>query len=249
MKTIQWLLLLPCAVGAVVFRRWMLFSFDEAGLPLPLSARTLALPALLCAAALVYALSARRLPAQRTLCAEMGSYFRFSPLTLTAVVGACFLLVLGEGFSLVRGEMTTAALVSAGLMAAGALCLLAAAAAMRKGKEFSGLLLLVPVCALVLRLIFFYREHTADPVLRDYYIELLALAAMTLFLLEFAAFAFRGGAPRLFVPLGFVTALLCAAATAAAIVPSSGFSLGELAFYAASTVLSLGLLGAADFEP
>lgn len=48
---------------------------------------------------------------------------------------------------------------------------------------------------MVLALILFYREHAADPILRHYYVETLALAALTVLLLEFAAFAFRGGAP------------------------------------------------------
>ena len=68
--------------------------------------------------------------------------------------------------------------------------------ALRRKAEFPGVALLVPVCAMVLALILFYREHAADPILRHYYVETLALAALTVLLLEFAAFAFRGGAPR-----------------------------------------------------
>lgn len=247
MKILRCVLLLPVTVGAYLFRLWMLDSFDAAGLPLPLSLRSLALPALLIAAALVYLLLARGLPAQRTLCAEMSSYFPFGAVALTAVVGACFFYFVPLGLSL-AGGLPPVTLLPEALLAVGAVCLLISVAALRKKKEFPGVLLLVPVCALVLRLILFYREHTADPFLRDYYVELLALAAMTLFLLEFAAFAFRGGAPRLFVPLGYLTVILCVASLAATRLPESGFAVGDFAFYAASAVLALGLLAATDFE-
>lgn len=246
-KILRWALLLPFTAGACLFRRWMLTAFDAEGLPLPLAAESLAMPALLVAAALVYALLARSLPAQRTLCAEMSSYFPFGNVTLTAVVGACLLYLAELGLSLANGAALTA-LLPEGLLAVGVVCLLAAVAALRKRKEFPGVILLVPVCALVLRLIFFYREHTADPFLRDYYVELLALAALTLFLLEFAAFAFRGGAPRLFVPLGYITFILCAASLASVQLPDVGASLGDMIFYGAGALLTLGLLGAADFD-
>lgn len=230
------------------FRRWMLASFDEAGLPLPLSLETLAMPALLLVAVLVFFLLARRLPAQRTLCAGIGSYFRVSDLSLLAIVGGCFFLIGSFPLALAFGETDTLALVQSALLAVGAVCLLVSVAALRKKKYFPGVLLLVPVCALVLRLIFFYRDHTADPVLRNYYVELLALAAFTVFLLEFAAFAFRGGAPRLFVPLGCITVVLCvAAAIGSSLFGVFGFD--DFGCFVGAAFTALGLLFSTDFDP
>ena len=97
-------------------------------------------------------------------------------------------------------------------LAVGAACLLYATTELRRKAEFPGVALLVPVCAMVLALILFYREHAADPILRHYYVETLALAALTVLLLEFAAFAFRGGAPRLLMPASTMSVILCAAA-------------------------------------
>ena len=116
-------------------------------------------------------------------------------------------------------------------------------AALRRKAEFPGVVLLVPVCAMVLALILFYREHAADPVLRHYYVETLALAALTVLLLEFAAFAFRGGAPRLLMPASSLSVILCAAALAAR--PA----LSEILFYAGGACIALAIGAAADFDP
>ena len=95
---------------------------------------------------------------------------------------------------------------------------------------------------MVLALITFYRGCAADPVLRHFYIETLALAALTALLLEFAAFAFRGGAPRLLVPLCAMSAILCAAALAAC------SALPEMLFYTGGLCLALGIDAATDFD-
>lgn len=247
MKILQWVLLIPFVVLAYFARMQLWGTFDAEGMPLPLSLASLAMPALLAVAVVVFFLLARRLPAQRELCADMGSYFSFNTITLLGAVGGAFLYVLALALELVGGKAGKLELLTGALLAVGAVCLIAALATLRKERDFPGVVLLVPVCALVLRVILFYREHTADPVLRDYYVELLALAAMTVFLLEFAAFAFRGGAPRLFVPLGEVCVILCAAAIAAARLGC--LDTADLAFYGGSFFLTLGLLGAADFEP
>ncbi len=113
--------------------------------------------------------------------------------------------------SLVFSLRTTLTMILSVFLAVGAACLLYATTALRRKAEFSGVALLVPVCAMVLALILFYREHAADPILRHYYVETLALAALTVLLLEFAAFAFRGGAPRLLMPANTMSVILCAA--------------------------------------
>ena len=177
--------------------------------------------------------------------AGMDSYFAFSRTTLPMilVVLGCFTQMASAAASLVFSQRTAVSLVLAAFLAVGAVCLLAALFALRRESAFPGVILLVPVCALVLALIFFYREHAADPVLRHFYVETLALAALTVLLLEFAAFAFRGGAPRLLIPACGMSVILCAAALAA--LPA----LPELLFYAGGLLLALGIGAAADFDP
>ena len=121
---------------------------------------------------------------------------------LLMVLGS-FALIASAVCALVFAPRTTLAMLMSAFAAAGAVCLLYATTALRRKKDFSGVALLVPVCAMVLTLILFYREHAADPILRHYYVETLALAALTVLLLEFAAFAFRGGAPRVLVPMHY----------------------------------------------
>ena len=246
MKILQWLLLAIFSAAAVFLRlRLLAAGFDADGLPVPMNLETMALPALLAAAALVFFLLGRRLPAQRELCADMGSYFSFQSSTFSVMllVAGSFALMASAVVSLAFSQRTAAEILLAAFLAAGGACLLIALFALRRETEFSGILLLVPVCALVLRLIFFYREHAADPVLRHFYVETLALAALTVLLLEFAAFAFRGGAPRLLMPLCFTGVILCAAALAAR--PT----LADLLFYAGGAVIALGIAAAADFDP
>lgn len=246
MKLLHWILIALLSAAAAFCRlRLLAFGFDESGMPVPADLNTLALPVLLAAAALALALLARRLPAQRELCAGMDSYFAFSRTTLPMmlVVLGCFTQMASAAASLVFSQRTAVSLVLAAFLAVGAVCLLAALFALRRESAFPGVILLVPVCALVLALIFFYREHAADPVLRHFYVETLALAALTVLLLEFAAFAFRGGAPRLLIPACGMSVILCAAALAA--LPA----LPELLFYAGGLLLALGIGAAADFDP
>lgn len=249
MKLLNWILLFVSAALACFARLQLWGTFDADALPLPLSPESLALPMLLVVAAVVFFLLARRLPAQRELCAGIDSYFAFDSTTLPMmlVVIGCFALLASAVLAALASAGTMLALVMAAFLVAGAVCLLAALFALRRGTAFSGIVLLVPVCALVLRLIFFYRENTADPVLRHFYVETLALAALTLLLLEFAAFAFRGGAPRLFQPLCALCVILCTASVTGCVLDCG--EAADAAFYAGGAFLALGLLGAEDFEP
>lgn len=247
MKIVNWLLLIPFAALAYAARMQLWASFDAEGLPLPLSLSSLAMPLLLAVAAVVFFLLARKLPAKRELCAGMERYFSFNIAALLCAVGGSFLYLLELLFTLLGG-VEMGELLSDALLAVGAMCLIATFAALRKGKKFAGVLLLVPVCALLLRVILFFRAHTPDPFLRDYYVELLALAAVTAFLLEFAAFAFGSGAPRRFVPLGEISVLLCVASVAGTQL-GGVFTANDLCFYGGSFLLALGFLGAVDFEP
>ena len=73
--------------------------------------------------------------------------------------------------------------------------------------------------------------------------QIILSAALTVLLLEFAAFAFRGGAPRLLMPASMMSVILCAAALAAR--PT----LAEILFYAGGACIALGIGAAADFDP
>lgn len=234
------------SAAAVLLRLGLLaHGFDESGLPVAMNAQTLALPVLLAAAVVVTVLLARRLPAQRELCAGMDLYLDFERSTFAVmlmVVGS-FALVGSAVCALVFSQRTTLTMLMSAFVAAGAVCLLYATTALRRRTSFPGVVLLVPVCALVLTLILFYRDHAADPILRHYYVETLALAALTVLLLEFAAFAFRNGAPRLLVPVCEMSVILCAAAIAAR--PA----LEDILFYAGGICIALGIGAAADFDP
>ena len=239
-KILHWLLLVLFSAAAALARlRLLAVGFDADGLPVPMDLNTMVLPAVLVVAAVIAVIMARRYPAQRELCGSMDLYFAFDRSTL-----AVLLMVLGS-FALIGSAVCSLvfSLRTTLFLAVGAACLLYATTALRRKAEFPGVALLVPVCAMVLALILFYREHAADPILRHYYVETLALAALTVLLLEFAAFAFRGGAPRLLMPASTMSVILCAAALAAR--PT----LAEILFYAGGACIALGIGAAADFDP
>ena len=246
-KILHWLLLVLFSAAAALARlRLLAVGFDADGLPVPMDLNTMVLPAVLVVAAVIAVIMARRYPAQRELCGSMDLYFAFdrSTLAVLLMVLGSFALIGSAVCSLVFSLRTTLTMILSVFLAVGAACLLYATTALRRRKaEFSGVALLVPVCAMVLALILFYREHAADPILRHYYVETLALAALTVLLLEFAAFAFRGGAPRLLMPASTMSVILCAAALAAR--PT----LAEILFYAGGACIALGIGAAADFDP
>ena len=245
-KILHWLLLALFSAAAAFARlRLLAAGFDANGLPVPMDLNTMALPAVLIVAAVIVFVMARRYPAQRELCGGMDLYFAFDRSTLAVMltVLGCFALIGSAVYSMVFSLRTTVTMALSVFLAVGAACLLYAVAALRRKAEFPGVVLLVPVCAMVLALILFYREHAADPVLRHYYVETLALAALTVLLLEFAAFAFRGGAPRLLMPASSLSVILCAAALAAR--PA----LSEILFYTGGACIALAIGAAADFDP
>ena len=244
-KILHWLLLVLFSAAAALARlRLLAVGFDADGLPVPMDLNTMVLPAVLVVAAVIAVIMARRYPAQRELCGSMDLYFAFdrSTLAVLLMVLGSFALIGSAVCSLVFSLRTTLTMILSVFLAVGAACLLYATTALRRKAEFPGVALLVPVCAMVLALILFYREHAADPILRHYYVETLALAALTVLLLEFAAFAFRG-APRLLMPASTMSVILCAAALAAR--PT----LAEILFYAGGACIALGIGAAADFDP
>ena len=196
-KILHWLLLVLFS-AALARLRLPAVGFDADGLPVPMDLNTMVLPAVLVVAAVIAVIMARRYPAQRELCGSMDLYFAFdrSTLAVLLMVLGSFALIGSAVCSLVFSLRTTLTMILSVFLAVGAACLLYATTELRRKAEFPGVALLVPVCAMVLALILFYREHAADPILRHYYVETLALAALTVLLLEFAAFAFRGGLGR-----------------------------------------------------
>ena len=104
--------------------------------------------------------------------------------------------------------------------------------------------LLVPVCCLVVQLIAVYRANARDSVPLHFYAELLAVAALCLSALYFAAFAYRCGSPRAFTVAARMAAVLTAASCA-----DMAHRLPGLAACVGALLLLLALLEAAgNFE-
>lgn len=93
------------------------------------------------------------------------------------------------------------------LSAAAGICLVAGAILCRKEHTQPLILLAVPVCLLV-RLILVYRLRSTDPVLADYYLEILGLMFLILAVYRLSGFAVQMGRPRLFAFYAGVTAVL-----------------------------------------
>ena len=173
-------------------------NYDPAGLP---TGGFPYLPAVLAAAAVVFLLSARGLPARDAVTADFGGIFRFDgQLTLTAAVLGGFLLLAAAALRLVSGGMAGLELILSVFLACSGAALLYALIAQRRSGAFAPTALLVPVCFLVVQLIVTYRANARDSVLGHFYVELLLLAALCLASLYLAAFAYRCGAPRSFAP-------------------------------------------------
>lgn len=242
MKKINRLLAALFAVPAVLLRVIQnRTGFEETGLAVPLNVPGLLLIVLFVAAAAYFTVAARALPGRRANAASLEKAFRLEgnmPGVACAVSGSFLLLLAAAAVVLGRGSLKT--LLLAPLAAVSALCLLYAVFALYRGGEVRGVALLVPVCALVVYLIFLYRADAADPVLARIYVEILAASALSFSALELAAFAFRNGSPRLWFPLASVTAILCLAAAA------DGGSPARLAFFIGSALVELGFL--ASFE-
>ena len=242
MKKLNWLLILFSA--AAVFLRILALrtGFDDALLPIG-GAASLALPLVLIAAAVVFVLLARSYPAQRDLSGGMDEYFDFSETlpVMLCVLGA-FALFASAAASLLFSSRTLLPVLLAVFRFAAGASVIYALFALRRGESLSGVVLLTPVYALVLQLIFVYRATAVDPVLAHFYPEILALAALAAAFLEFSAFAFRNGAPRIFLPLAAMAVVLCVCTAAGT------QELPSLLFYPGFALILLGYRAAADFS-
>ena len=105
------------------------------------------------------------------------------------------------------------------------ICLLAGVAICRKTPDTEPqILLAVPV--LLARLIFAYRLYSVDPVLANYYLELLGLMLLILASYRLSGFAVQAGGPRMFGFYADLTAILAVTLLAdghsAALLPLGG---------------------------
>lgn len=241
MKKTSWIALIVFSAAAAPLRALQRRTgFDGAGLPVGGVLSRAIVPCILLLAAAYFVLAARKLPAKRGECGGLAENFHFSgnrTAAVCAVTGA-FLVMAGAAASAAGyGSLRQRALAVIG--AAGAACVLYAVFALYRNGDARETALLVPVCCLVVYLIFLYRADASDPVLAGVYVELLALSALTYSALERAAFAFQSGAPRLCLPVGALSVVLALTAAAerrslAAVLLFAGCAFVELAFLAAA---------------
>lgn len=236
MKLFHWLLLalgtLACAAARFA---QILFSYDELGLPLPSSTALSFVPA---AFFVLFFLLCLRAPSAEELRAEpFEKLFSFDG-TAPLFLGICAVFVLfADAAALLVGTSLRMAVVPL-FLAVSAAALLYALVCLRRDMPLPTTALLLPPAYLCVQLVFTYRECAKDPVLSNFYIELLALAALAWSFVQLAAFAFRGGSARTYLPFAMISVILSltAAATAFSLTPAllyGGFALAQLAFMAA----------------
>ena len=200
---------------------------------------------LLPAAAVTFALLSLSHQARRSETgAEMHAYFPAGN-TLSAGLGICgaFMLAVSAAFSLLGQRTSLADTLLPVFQLASAAAVLYAVFTLFRGRRADGVVLLIPVCYLTLYLIFLYREDASDPVKAHIAVVLLCVAALTAAALEHAAFAFRNGAPRIFLLVGSLAAILsfCAAAELR--------GLPHLLFFLGFALIELAFLNAAELPP
>ncbi len=88
------------------------------------------------------------------------------------------------------------------------ICLLAGVAICRKTPDTEPQILLAVPVLLLARLIFAYRLYSVDPVLTNYYLELLGLMLLILASYRLSGFAVQAGGPRMFGFYADLTAIL-----------------------------------------
>lgn len=125
------------------------------------------------------------------------------------------------------------------LTLAAAAGLLPAVAACRRGSADAkqNLLLLIAPVALVVRLVLVYRADSSNPILAEYYVDLLALMLLTLGFYRLSSFAFGAGSTRAFALYACLALVLCPAALA-----DGGVHLSTLLLHAGGAVALLGFL-------
>ena len=219
----------------------------DTGLPIPGSVPAILLPILLMAAAGILYLAVRRVLPKEMPELPFSRQFDLSNRTglFSALAGGCIMAL--SGVSEIVGAMGgSAAAVSAdgmeivtvsagagrsgvvmGLLAVVAgICLLAGVAICRKTPDTEPQILLAVPVLLLARLIFAYRLYSVDPVLANYYLELLGLMLLILASYRLSGFAVQAGGPRMFGFYADLTAILAVTLLAdghsAALLPLGG---------------------------
>lgn len=245
MKKTDWAVFGLFAILSAGLRFWQtLDGYEASGLARRGFLPGLLLPVALLAAAVYFVFAARALPGRRSDTLRLGKDFRFADnmAAVSCVVTGSFLVMLGGGLSAFHSAGSTVTVLLALFAVVAAACMLYVVFALYRGNEVQGLALLVPICALIVFLVFAYRADASDPVLARTYIEILAVAVLTLSAAQRASFVFGGSSPRLYVPVSAVAALLAIAAAA------EGGSLSRLALFVGCAAVELGFLAAADCQ-
>ena len=241
MKKLTWMLLALFTLAAAGLRVLQnRTGFESTGLAVPGNLPALLLFAVLALAAACFLWASRSLPAQRDVTGGMLDCFPFrETLSLMCAVAGIFLTFAGAALLLPSGG-TSVLLAPLVLVGGGALFYVVFSC--RRGTEPRSVALLAPALAMALYLVFVYRADAANPVLMRIYMEILALCALTLTAMERAAFAYRNGAPRIYVPLSAMSVVL--ALTAA----TDQKSLPVTLLFAGWALVELGFLAEAKFE-
>jgi len=244
LKKLFWVLLAIFSIAASTLRMMNCITGFEAESALPIQGNLygILLPALLLLAAVVFTLLSRSFPSQREEARSMEECFDFgnTESVLFAVLGS-FGLIGYAATSVLSYPSLLSALLSVGYLSSAGV-ILCTVFQLRRQNELAGSLLIVPVCTLVLQLVFTYRSCANDPTLGHTYIEILMVCALMTVSLEFAAFAFRNGTLRLFVPLTAMSVVLCTCHLAECSTTSARL------FAVGFTVLMVAFLSAVRFE-
>lgn len=233
MKLIRWLALALCTLACTAARAYQLFfCYDEFGLPTDGAAALSLLPAVCIA---VFGLLAFRVQDDGSCVAESFRFDGTMPL-FCGVLGA-FTLVAAAVLLVLGGAAAITLLLAAFLAVSGA-CVFYVLVCLRKGREFPGIAVGFPAAYLAVQIVFTYRECAKDPVLVNFYLELLALASLAWAFVQMAAFAFRNGSARSYLTFSMLSIALSIACTVTAstlfwMLLFGGFAFAQLAFLAA----------------
>lgn len=199
----------------------------DTGLPIPGNTAAIALVFLLAAAAALLAVLAFRLPENTAQPAAFPADFMTADVAaLMLPVAGVFLMGISGALDILLGTGILAStaidlpgigtlflfvgdtfsptihlLVGASSLVAAAATMLAVLACRRKetpGRAFEAAHLVIPVVALVVRLVLTYRVDSMNPSLTVYYVELLAAVLLTLGFFRLSSFAFGSGRVRPF---------------------------------------------------
>ena len=245
--------LLALAGGLVCFflRLWQLRTGFEpdTGLAIPGALAGQLLLAALTILALVMVLSVRTLSAA-TSGALFAAGLQVNKGHLAVLLAGLLLLGVSGILHLMSSalflEDWIASLLEGLLILASVFSLLPVVRVCQKGGSLSSSLLLTPAVCSVVELVLAYRTSSVNPVLQSYYVDLLALAALTLAYYRLSAFAFRCGQLRRFTLYAVLSVVLCLASTADTLLYNGVGILGNgwsgTTFFLGSALVMLSLL-------